>query len=72
MATLYELDPDRPVASLLESVGVTPASAARARGVSWEAADKACRTGDRVQLSTLRAWARALGGEIVLSLKINS
>lgn len=72
MSILHELDPDRPVASLLESVGATPAQAARARGVTWEAAGKAVSTGDRVQLSTLRAWAKALGGEIVLQFKINS
>jgi hypothetical protein len=72
MATLHELDPDQPVTSLFEASKVTPAEAARARGITWEAADKAMRTGDRVQLSTLRAWARALGGEIVLSLKKDS
>lgn len=69
MATLHDLDLDRPVASLLEAAKVTPAEAARVRGVSGEAAHKAISTGDRVQLSTLRAWAEACGGTIVVHLK---
>lgn len=61
MATFIEIDPSRPLESLLEAAGKTRANLATARGVAWETVNKQVHAGQRITVEMLEKSARSLG-----------
>jgi len=57
------IDPESPVQSLIDALGVGAYAAAAARGLHTSYVTSSIRTGARVQLSLLVETARALGVE---------
>ena len=69
MARLHRLDPDAPLRSIRELAGVTVTEAARARGVAQPSEHQAEGQGERIQVSTLRQAAEALGFRLILGVE---
>lgn len=71
-ARAKSLDPAAPMRSLVDlaiAADVSIAELARRLDVRGPSIHGYIATGDRVQVSTLRAAARALGGELVISYR---